>query len=87
MLALSLLLLLIGILIGLLANAARARAWGRYGWLGLLVLSALVTLIAGWLGALLLGPSFATPTAIWIAVISVILLPRLISRMRARVHV
>ncbi len=81
MLILSLLWLLIGLLIGALANAAKLRpaAWGRSGRLGMLVLGMLVALLGGWLGTWILGSLFATATAIWIAVLGVALLPRLIT--------
>ncbi len=81
MLILSLFWLLLGLLIGALANAAKLRptAWARGGRLSLLGLGALVALLGGWLGTLLLGTLFATATAIWIAVLGVALLPRLIT--------
>ena len=88
MLILSLLWLLIGLLIGALANAAKLRpaAWGRGGRLGMLGLGALVALLGGWLGTWLLGSLFATATAIWIAVLGVALLPRLITWCNAWLH-
>jgi len=52
--------------------------------LGLGVLGAL---LGGWLGTLLLGTLFATATAIWIAVLSVALLPRLIMWCNAWLHI
>jgi hypothetical protein len=81
MLILSLLWLLIGLLIGALANAAKLRpaAWGRGGRLGMLGLGALVALLGGWLGTWVLGTLFATATALWVAVLGVALLPRLIT--------
>lgn len=81
MLILSLFWLLIGLLIGALANAAKLRpaSWVRGGWLSILGLGALVALLGGWLGTWLLGTLFATATAIWIAVLGVALLPWLIT--------
>jgi len=81
MLILSLFWLLIGLVIGALANAAKLRpaAWVRGGRLSMLGLGALIALLGGWLGAWLLGSLFATFTAIWIAVLGVALLPRLIT--------
>lgn len=81
MLTLSLLWLLIGVLIGALASAARLQptVWGRYSWPGMLGLGGLVALLAGWLGTLVLGTFFATPTAIWVAVLGVVLIPRLVT--------
>ena len=88
MLILSLIWLLIGLLIGALANAAKLRpaAWVRGGWLGMLGLGALVALLGGWLGTWLLGALFATATAVWITVIGVALLPRLIIWCNSRLH-
>ena len=88
MLILSLFWLLIGLLIGALANAAKLRpaAWVRGGRLGMLGLGALVALLGGWLGTWLLGSLFATATAIWIAVLGVALLPRLITWCYTRLH-
>jgi hypothetical protein len=84
MLILSLLWVALGLLIGALANAARLRpaAWGRAGWLRMLALGALAALLGGWLGTRVLGPLFATATALWIAVLAVALLPRLINFVR-----
>jgi uncharacterized membrane protein YeaQ/YmgE (transglycosylase-associated protein family) len=80
MLILSLIWLVLGVLIGALANAAKLRpaAWGRAGWLAMLGLGALVALLGGWLGTWVLGALFATATALWVAVLGVALLPRLI---------
>ena len=88
MLILSLFWLLIGLLIGALANAAKLRpvAWVRGGRLSMLGLGALLALLGGWLGTWLLGALFATATAIWIAVLGVALLPRLIMWCHAWLH-
>ncbi|HEX6480254.1 MAG TPA: hypothetical protein VF043_15560 [Ktedonobacteraceae bacterium] len=88
MLTLSLFWLLIGLLIGALANVAKLRpaAWVRAGRLSMLGLGALFALLGGWLGTWLLGALFATATAIWIAVLAVALLPRLITWCHARLH-
>ena len=76
MLMLSLFWLLVGLLIGTLANAAKLwPAWVHGGRVGMLGLGALVALLGGWLGMLLLGTLFATATAIWITVLGVALLP------------
>ena len=81
MLLLSLFWVLLGLLIGALANAAKLRpaAWVRGGRLGMLGLGALVAVSGGWLGTWVLGTLFATATALWIAVLGVALLPRLIT--------
>ena len=88
MLILSLFWLLIGLLIGALANAAKLRptAWVRQGRLGMLGIGALGALLGGWLGTLLLSSLFATAAAIWIAVLSVALAPRLIMWCNAWLH-
>jgi hypothetical protein len=88
MLILSLFWLLLGLLIGALANAAKLRpaAWVRGGRLGMLGLGTLVALLGGWLGTWLLGSLFATAAAIWIAVLGVALLPRLITWCYTRLH-
>jgi uncharacterized membrane protein YeaQ/YmgE (transglycosylase-associated protein family) len=85
-LILSLCWVVLGLLIGALANAAKLRpaVWARRGWLAMLGLGALVALLGGWLGAALLGLTFAWPTAIWCAVLGVALLPRLIVWWSAR---
>ena len=80
MLILSLLWLVLGLLIGALANGAQLRpaTWGRRGWLVMLGLGALAALLGGWLGTWILGALFATAMALWIAVVGVALLPRLV---------
>ena len=57
MLLLSLFWVLLGLLIGALANAAKLRpaAWVRGGRLGMLGLGALVAVLGGWLGTWVLG--------------------------------
>ncbi len=81
MLLLSLFWVLLGLLIGALANVAKLRpaAWVRGGRLGMLGLGALIAVLGGWLGTWVLGTLFATATALWIAVLGVALLPRLIT--------
>jgi len=88
MLILSFLWVALGLLIGALANAAKLRpaAWVRGGRLAMLGLGALVALLGGWLGTWLLGPLFATATAIWIAVLGTALLPRLLTWGYTRLH-
>jgi uncharacterized membrane protein YeaQ/YmgE (transglycosylase-associated protein family) len=69
MFILSLLWILIGLLIGALANGVRLwpASWGRQGWLYLPAAGALLALLGGWLGTLLLGALFGTATAILVA--------------------
>jgi uncharacterized membrane protein YeaQ/YmgE (transglycosylase-associated protein family) len=70
MLALSLIWLALGALLGLLAVAARLTPprWERRRWLALPALGALVALAGGWLGGLLLDHLFASFVAIWLSV-------------------
>ena len=84
MLILSLLWVVLGLLIGALANAARLRpaTWGRRGWLVMLGLGTLAALLGGWLGTWVFGALFATAMALWVAVVGVALLPRLIVLLR-----
>lgn len=44
----------------------------------MLCIGALAALCGGWLGTLLLGRFFASGVALWIAVLCVVLLPRLV---------
>jgi hypothetical protein len=80
MLALSFFWLLLGLLIGLLAVPAKfwPASWGRKKWPAMLCIGALAALCGGWLGTLLLGRFFASGVALWIAVLCVVLLPRLV---------
>jgi len=86
MLILSLVWVVLGLLIGALANAAKLRpaAWGRGGWFAMIGLGALAALLGGWLGTWVLGALFATATALWIAVLGVALLPRLVVFVRKK---
>ena len=81
MLALSVFWIVLGILIGALANAAKMRpsSWGRHGWLLMLDVGALTALTGGWLGVLLLERNVATAVALWVAVLG-ITLPWLVTR-------
>jgi uncharacterized membrane protein YeaQ/YmgE (transglycosylase-associated protein family) len=69
--------ILIGVLTGALANGAKTRpvSWGNRGCLYMLAVGTGTALLGGWIGTLLLGPQFATMTALWVAVIGVILFP------------
>ncbi len=80
MLVLSLFWLLLGCLIGALANAARLRpaSWGSLVPLGV---GALAALLGGWLGTLLLGRYVATSVALWVAVVGVVLVSWLVRGM------
>jgi uncharacterized membrane protein YeaQ/YmgE (transglycosylase-associated protein family) len=86
MLALSLLWLLVGLVVGALGLAARLRpaSWARHGWLKLLALGAVAGLLGGWLGTFFLGRYFGTPTALWIAVVAVAAAPLVVARLHTR---
>jgi|SRR5262249_44853423 len=74
MLALSLLWVLLGGIVGALALGARLRPaiWGSHGRLIVLGVGAAAGLVGGWLGALVLGRLYGTVTALWIAVLVVV---------------
>jgi len=86
MVILSLFWVIIGILIGSFANAARLRpaSWGRYRWLYMPGVGALAALLGGWLGVLLLERDVATAMALWIAVLGIVLVSRLGTWIRLR---
>ena len=73
MLALSLVWLLIGAFIGLLANAAQFRpaTWMHLSWLVMMSIGAIIALCGGWLGVWLLGKYFATAMALWLSLIHI----------------
>lgn len=77
--------LLLGFIIGMLANAARllSQTWNRWrwGWLILPVIGAIAALVGGWIGVLLIGRYFATGCALGVAVGGTIVASRLISRL------
>jgi uncharacterized membrane protein YeaQ/YmgE (transglycosylase-associated protein family) len=70
MLPLLLIWLVAGLLIGAVAVAARLAPprWQRWRWLALPALGAVVALVGGWLGALLLDHLFASFVAVWLSV-------------------
>jgi hypothetical protein len=72
---LSLLWVLIGFLIGMLANGARLwpASWERRRWLYLPTVGMLLALLGGWLGTFLQGTLFATATAIWLTAAGVVM--------------
>ena len=80
MLALFLLWLLIGLLTGALANAAKIRPASstRWRWLILPGIGAVAALVGGWVGMLFVGQYFATGSALWVGVLGV-MIPGLIS--------
>lgn len=84
MLLLSLFWLLIGLLIGILANAAKLQlaAWVHDRRLSMPVLGGLSALAGGWLGTWVFGSLFGTATAVWVAVLLVVVVPRLIQHWR-----
>ncbi|MGE5333706.1 MAG: hypothetical protein ACM3N4_03325, partial [Nitrososphaerota archaeon] len=77
MLQLSLFWVLLGIVFGALAQAARlgfsARGVrGNLGWLATLAVGAACSLAGGWLGTWLFGRLFGTPTALWVGILAVV---------------
>jgi hypothetical protein len=77
MVFLSILWLVLGLVIGALAVAARLgpRHSGPYNWRILCLVGALTSLAGGWLGTLLLGHFFGTATSAWVAVLAVVVIP------------
>jgi hypothetical protein len=78
----------IGLIIGLLAHAARlgfaARGMaGRSALLWTLGLGVAAALLGGFLAVLLLGRLFGTPTALWVSVLAVVLVPWIWQRARS----
>ena len=69
--------IVIGAFVGALANGAKIRplSWGRREWFYMLTIGVGTALLGGWIGTLLLGPQFATVTALWVAVIGVVVFP------------
>jgi hypothetical protein len=85
LLTLSLFWLLLGLIIGTRANAAKLspaiwKHWPR-SWLILPVIGAIAALVGGWIGVLLIGRYFATGAALWAAAIGVLVGSRLIRRL------
>ncbi|HET8842252.1 MAG TPA: hypothetical protein VFN35_12340, partial [Ktedonobacteraceae bacterium] len=66
-----------------LAAHFRPMSWGKYDWLWLLALGAGSALLGGLFGSWLFGRLFATPTALWIAVLATFL-PWLVQRLPRR---
>ncbi|MGH7635455.1 MAG: hypothetical protein ACRENC_17100, partial [Gemmatimonadaceae bacterium] len=71
MLLLSLIWLVIGLLLGVLACGAKLRpaTWGKRVWLIMPGIGMLSALGGGWLGAWLFGSQYATLTALWVGVV------------------
>jgi len=84
MLLLSICWLLIGLFVGGLANVAGLRAvvWVYDGRVSMLALGGLAALLGGCLGTWVFGSLFGTAMAVWIAVLGVVVVPRLIRRLR-----
>lgn len=84
MLELSLFWILLGIVLGALVNGARCglRARDFPGWratLGTLGVGAAGALLFGWLGVLVFGVPFGTPTALWGGILAAVLTPWLLA--------
>lgn len=85
MLLLSLFWFVLGIVLGGIASIAQLcpSLWKRGGWLYLMGISAVSATGAGWIGVLLFGRYFATPTALWIP-ISIIVVLWMVTKVRAK---
>jgi hypothetical protein len=85
MLFLSILWLVLGLVIGSIAVAARLGPTrsGLYDWRILLLIGSLAGLAGGWLGTLLLGRFFGTATSAWVAVLAAVLVPWVAGRRSA----
>ena len=85
MFILMLIWLLIGMLVGLLATTARLQppSWTRFAWLYMTGIGAATAWGGGLLGTFLVGRYFATAMALWIAVMGVVLIPRVIGFRRS----
>jgi hypothetical protein len=82
MLALSLIWILLGLLIGSLALGGRLRLDinVRHSWALLLLIGAVAALAGGWLGTLVFGRFFGTAASAWVAVLAVVLIPWIVNR-------
>jgi hypothetical protein len=78
MLLVSMIWLILGIVIGLLAIGAKLwpASWKTLRWVSLPGIGAIAACAGGWLGVLLLGKFLSTGMALWIAVLCVVLLPQ-----------
>ncbi|GCE16260.1 hypothetical protein [Dictyobacter kobayashii] len=70
----------IGIVVGMLASAARLQPeeWSKWSWPGMLIIGGIMGWLGGWLGVWLFGSLFAPLTALWVAIVSSLLIPRCI---------
>ncbi len=86
MATLSLVWLIVGLAVAALALAARLRpvSWSRFARLRVLGTGALAGLVGGWLGALVFGRYFGTPTALWFSIAVMAALPLVLNRLSAR---
>ena len=77
MFSLSILWMVLGLVIGALAVAARLGPTRSrpFNWRLLLLVGALAALAGGWFGTLLFGRFFGTATSVWIAVLAVVVIP------------
>ena len=87
MLQLALFWMILGVVFGALAQAARlgfsARGMGgANGWLATLAVGVVLSLVGGLLGTQLLGRLFGTPTALWVGILGVVVAPWLWARYR-----
>lgn len=88
LLQLTLIWIVIGLIAGILAHAARlgfgARGMeGRSALLWTLGLGVVAALLGGFIAAFLLGRLFGTPTAIWVSILAVAAVPWVWQRTRS----
>lgn len=87
MLELSLFWIILGVVLGALANGARwgLSARGFAGWpatLGTLGIGSVGAVLVGWLGVFVFGRPFGTPAALWGGILAAVLVPWLLALAR-----
>jgi hypothetical protein len=90
LLVLSLIWILLGAILGALANGARwglrARGFSSRGAMpGTLAIGAAGALLVGWLSVFVFGRLFGTPAALWGGILAAVLVPWLLALGRKRV--
>jgi hypothetical protein len=88
MFVLSLIWIALGLLVAVVARAARPwpRAMPLPRWRALLTEGALAGLLGGWLGALVFGRFYGAPNALWLSAVLLVVGPWLLPRVRAWWH-
>ncbi|GLV56096.1 hypothetical protein KDH_29400 [Dictyobacter sp. S3.2.2.5] len=72
---------MIGLGVGMLSIAARLqpKGWSKWPWFGMLAIGGCTGWAGGWVGVWLFGHLFAPVTALWIAIVGTIFIPRCIA--------